>query len=50
MGLPVQPFWWDQPKDLDLAREEGQSPPPPQQGRGLVADFDDEDNELDGLY
>ena len=20
-GLPVQPFWWDQPMDLDLARE-----------------------------
>jgi hypothetical protein len=19
-GLPVQPFWWDQPMDLDLAR------------------------------
>jgi hypothetical protein len=22
-GLPVQPFWWDQPIDLDTARERG---------------------------
>jgi hypothetical protein len=22
-GLPVRPFWWDQPMDLDLARERG---------------------------
>ena len=22
-GLPIQPFWWDQPMDLDLAKERG---------------------------
>ncbi len=22
-GLPIQPFWWDQPMDLDLMRERG---------------------------
>ncbi len=22
-GLPIQPFWWDQPIDLDLAKERG---------------------------
>jgi hypothetical protein len=22
-GLPIRPFWWDQPMDLDLARERG---------------------------
>ena len=22
-GLPIRPFWWDQPMDLDLAKERG---------------------------
>ncbi len=22
-GLPIQPFWWDQPMDLDLGKERG---------------------------
>jgi hypothetical protein len=34
-GLPVQPFWWDQPMDLNLARERGLWPLP-NQGRGPV--------------
>ncbi len=32
-GLPVQPFWWDQPMDLDVAWERGLWPLP-NQGRG----------------
>jgi hypothetical protein len=35
-GLPVPPFRWDQPMDLDLVREEGQRPSS-QQGTGPVA-------------
>jgi hypothetical protein len=27
-GLPVQPFWWDRPMDLDLARERSLRPLP----------------------
>jgi hypothetical protein len=27
-GSPVQLFWWDQPMDLELARERGNMPPP----------------------
>jgi hypothetical protein len=34
-GLPVQPFWWDQPMDLNLAQERGLRPLP-NQGRGPV--------------
>ncbi len=34
-GLPVQPFWWDQPMDLNLAWERGLWPLP-NQGRGPV--------------
>ncbi len=22
-GLPIRPFWWDRPMDLDLAKERG---------------------------
>ena len=33
--LPVQPFWWDQPMDLNLAQERGLWPLP-NQGRGPV--------------
>jgi hypothetical protein len=46
-GSHFQPFWWDQPMDLDLVQEGGLWPPS-QQGRGPVADDDDKDNELDG--
>jgi hypothetical protein len=28
-GSRVKPFWWDQPMDLELARERGNMPPPP---------------------
>jgi hypothetical protein len=28
-GSPVQPFWWDQPMDLELVRERGNMPPLP---------------------
>ena len=43
-GSPVRPFWWDQPMDLDLAREGGLRPPSPQgpAGPAFVED-DDED-------
>ncbi len=34
-GLPVRPFWWDQPMDLNLAWERGLWPLP-NQGRGPV--------------
>ncbi len=34
-GLLVQPFWWDQPMDLNLARERGLRTLP-NQGRGPV--------------
>ncbi len=34
-GFPVQPFWWDQPMDLNLAWEKGLWPLP-NQGRGPV--------------
>ncbi len=34
-GLPVQPFWWDQPMDLELARERGLWPPSPQAGPAI---------------
>jgi hypothetical protein len=46
-GSPVQPFWWDQPMYLDLAWEGGLRPPS-HQGRGHLADKDDEYNKLDG--
>jgi hypothetical protein len=46
-GLPVGPFWWDQPMYLDLAQEGGLHPPA-QQGRGPVVDDDNKDNKLDG--
>ena len=29
-GSPFQPFWWDQPMDLDLAKERGLQPLPVQ--------------------
>ncbi len=41
-GLPVQPFWRDQPMDLDLARERGLWPLPNQDG-GLVVIEEDKD-------
>ena len=43
-GSPVRPFWWDQPMDLELARERGLRPPSPQgpAGPAFVED-DDED-------
>ncbi len=34
-GLPVEPFWWDQPMDLNLSWERGLWPLP-NQGRGPV--------------
>jgi hypothetical protein len=34
-GLPVQPIWWEQPMDLNLAWERGLRPLP-NQGRGPV--------------
>jgi hypothetical protein len=47
-GLPVRPFCWDQPMDLDLAQERGLWPLP-NQGRGPVVIENDEDYKLDGL-
>jgi hypothetical protein len=35
-GSPVQPFWWDQPMDLDLAWERGLWPLPNQDGEAVV--------------
>ncbi len=45
-GLPVWPFWWDQPMDLDMARERS-LPPLPQQGPpgpAIVTDKDEDYN------
>ena len=47
-GSPVQPFWWDQPMDLDLAKERGRWPLS-QLGRGQVANDGDKDYKLEGL-
>jgi hypothetical protein len=44
-GLLVQPFWWDQPMEMDLAQEGGLLPPS-QQGRGPVANNVNKDDEL----
>jgi hypothetical protein len=41
-GLPVQPFWWDQPMDLNLAWERGLQTLP-NQGRGPVVIEEHED-------
>ncbi len=41
-GLPVRPFWGDQPMDLELARERGLRPPSPQAGTAIVEDDDEE--------
>ncbi len=45
-GLPVQPFWWDQPMDLDTARERGLQPLP-QQGPSGPAIVTDQDEDYD---
>ena len=43
-GSPVQPFWWDQPMDLNLARERGLRPLPRQDpaGPALIEDEDED--------
>jgi hypothetical protein len=43
-GSPVQPFWWDQPMDLDLARERGLWPLPKQDGGPVVIEEDEDTN------
>ncbi len=47
-GLPVQPFWWDQPMDLDLAQERDLWPLS-NQGRDPAVIENDKDYKLDGL-
>jgi hypothetical protein len=47
-GLPVRPFWWDQPMDLDLVRERGLRPLS-NQGGDPAAIENNGDYELDGL-
>jgi hypothetical protein len=47
-GSPIQPFWWDQPMDLDLVQERGLWPLP-NQGGGSVVIENDKDYKLDGL-
>jgi hypothetical protein len=43
-GSPVQPFWWDQPMDLDTARERGLQPLPQQGLPGpAIVTYKDED-------
>jgi hypothetical protein len=42
-GLPIQPFWWDQPMDLDLARERGLRLPSTQTTEPAIVE--DEDKE-----
>ncbi len=43
-GLPVRPFWWDQPMDLNLVRERGLWPLP-RQGTAGPALIEDEDED-----
>ncbi len=43
-GLPVQPFWWDQPMDLDLVRERGLWLLPNQDGGPVVIKEDKDMN------
>ena len=47
-GLPVQPFWWDQPINLDLVRKRGLWPLSNQGGDPVVIE-NNEDYKLDGL-
>jgi hypothetical protein len=42
-GLPIQPFWWDQPMDLDLAKERGMLLPA--QGPAGPAHVEDKDED-----
>ncbi len=42
-GSPIQPFWWDQPMDLDLAKERGLLLPA--QGPAGPALVEDEDED-----
>jgi hypothetical protein len=42
-GSPVRPFWWDQPMDLDLARERGLRPLSPQTTEPAIVEESDED-------
>jgi hypothetical protein len=42
-GLPIRPFWWDQPMDLDLAKERGMLLPA--QGPAGPAHVKDEDED-----
>ena len=37
-GSPVQPFWWDQPMDLELARERGLWPLMPAAAEHAIAE------------
>jgi hypothetical protein len=47
-GSPVQPFWWDQPMDLDLVQERGLRPLSNQGGDPAVIE-NNEDYKLDRL-
>ena len=42
-GSPVRPFWWDQPMDLDLARERGLRPLLPADTEPAIVEDDDGD-------
>ncbi len=44
-GLPIHPFWGDQPMDLDLARERGLWPPSMQTTEPAIVKDEDKDEE-----
>jgi hypothetical protein len=43
-GSPVHPFWWDQPMDLDLAREGGLWPSSSNRAGAEVIEEDEDTN------
>jgi hypothetical protein len=42
-GSPIQPFWWDQPMDLDLAKERGLLLPAQGPAGPAIIEEEDED-------
>ncbi len=42
-GLPIRPFWWDQPIDLDLAKERGLLLPVQRPAGPAIIEEEDED-------
>jgi hypothetical protein len=42
-GSSIRPFWWDQPMDLDLARERGLRPPSTQTTEPAIVEDEDKD-------